>query len=328
MQVGLFIPNVENGYIMSSASPRFRPTFPLMQTIVRLAERHGFNCAFSIAKYHASREAGVWVDALESMTLTAGLLHSTERIKIYASAAISIVHPAVAARSLATLDSIAPGRTGINIVAGGDLREYYSLGLLRRDHARTRYVRAAEYVQILRSIWTTGSCTLDGQFYQLDDCQGIVMPEPPKVLCAGQSAEGLAFSAVHGDTAMIAAYGVNDPAGVAPTVAQARAAAQRVGRSIQIFVLLMIVAAPTDEEAWAKWRRYEAGAKAPGMYVNGGMLALIGSFKSVAGMLDTLSAIEGVAGVWLSFDDYLQGIHDFGTRIQPQMASRQDACDG
>lgn len=322
MKVGLFLPNVKNGYIMSATSPQFEPTFDLMREIIISAEDFGFDSAFSIAKYHAPREVGMWMDALDSMTLTAGLLLCTKRISIYASAAISIIHPAVAARTLATMDLMAPGRTGVNIVAGGDLREYNSLGVLRRDHPYTRYQRAAEYAHIIQTLCAVGSCTLDGQFYRLDDCQGIVMSRPPKILCAGQSPEGLAFSAAFGDAAMVAAYGVNDPLGVAATVKRAKAAAQRTGRAVETFVLLMIVAAETDEHAWAKWRYYEAGANIPGMSISGGMLTLVGSFETVAAMLDQLASIDGVDGVWLSFDDYLPGIVEYATRIEPLMKSR------
>jgi len=52
------------------------------------------------------------------------------------------------------------------------------------------------------------------------------------------------------------------------------------------------------------------------------MLRLVGSYATVAKLLDEAAEIEGLQGVMLTFDDYLIGIEQFGTRIQPLMRSR------
>jgi pyrimidine oxygenase len=39
-------------------------------------------------------------------------------------------------------------------------------------------------------------------------------------------------------------------------------------------------------------------------------------------MLDEMATIPGVAGVMLTFDDFVVGMEQFGHRIQPLMASR------
>jgi pyrimidine oxygenase len=39
-------------------------------------------------------------------------------------------------------------------------------------------------------------------------------------------------------------------------------------------------------------------------------------------MLDELAEVDGTKGIMLVFDDFLEGIENFGTRIQPLMASR------
>ena len=41
-------------------------------------------------------------------------------------------------------------------------------------------------------------------------------------------------------------------------------------------------------------------------------------------MLDTMAEIDGVRGVMLVFDDYLEGIEKFGRFIQPLMKSRAE----
>ena len=49
---------------------------------------------------------------------------------------------------------------------------------------------------------------------------------------------------------------------------------------------------------------------------------LLGSHATVAQMLDEVAAIPGLAGVLLTFDEFVSGTETFGQRIQPLMTSR------
>lgn len=57
--------------------------------------------------------------------------------------------------------------------------------------------------------------------------------------------------------------------------------------------------------------------------VNINMGTIVGSFENVAQMLDEISTIEGTEGILLTFDDFIQGVEDFGQRIQPLMTCRE-----
>jgi pyrimidine oxygenase len=61
----------------------------------------------------------------------------------------------------------------------------------------------------------------------------------------------------------------------------------------------------------------------PTSAVNLNMGTLVGSFACVAAMLDEIDTVPGCEGVLLTFDDFIQGMDDFGQKIQPLMASRQ-----
>jgi pyrimidine oxygenase len=52
---------------------------------------------------------------------------------------------------------------------------------------------------------------------------------------------------------------------------------------------------------------------------------LIGSFERVAAMLDEMATVPGVQGAMMTFDDFVEGMENFGTRIQPLMRCRQAA---
>ena len=115
-------------------------------------------------------------------------------------------------------------------------------------------------------------------------------------------------------------------------------------------ILFMIIADDTDEKAMAKWQLYRDGADqealqwltnqaapnakggtsntnttqlaAPESAVNLNMGTLVGSYESVARMLDEVAGVPETKGVLLVFDDFVKGVEDFGSKIQPKMKSR------
>jgi pyrimidine oxygenase len=54
----------------------------------------------------------------------------------------------------------------------------------------------------------------------------------------------------------------------------------------------------------------------------------VGSYASIARMLDELAAVPGVRGVMLTFDDFIIGMEQFGTRILPLMRCRSNVRRG
>lgn len=53
------------------------------------------------------------------------------------------------------------------------------------------------------------------------------------------------------------------------------------------------------------------------------MLRLIGSYETVARLLDEIAENPAIEGIMLTFDDFIMGIEPFGQYIQPLMRSRQ-----
>ena len=56
--------------------------------------------------------------------------------------------------------------------------------------------------------------------------------------------------------------------------------------------------------------------------INFNMGTLVGSYASVARMLDEVDTVPGVKGVMLTFDDFIKGMDIFGTKVQPLMKTR------
>ena len=51
LELGVFIPVGNNGWVISKNSPQYRPTFALNRKIAILAEEIGFDYVFSMAKW-------------------------------------------------------------------------------------------------------------------------------------------------------------------------------------------------------------------------------------------------------------------------------------
>ena len=66
MQLGVFIPIGNNGWLISTTSPQYKPSFDLNRTIVEKAERFGFDFALSMIKLHGfGGPSGFWDYNLE-----------------------------------------------------------------------------------------------------------------------------------------------------------------------------------------------------------------------------------------------------------------------
>jgi pyrimidine oxygenase len=254
-----------------------------------------------------------------------------------------------------TIDSIAPGRFGINIVSGWAEAEYTQMGLWPgREHYERRYEYSTEYVTVMKELWTTGTSNHKGAYFQMTDCK--LSPRPsvmPMIVSAGQSDVGMKFAAEYADFNFCLGEGVNTPTKCADTIGRLRKAVAKTGRKVGAYALFMVIADETDAAAQAKWECYKAGkdldalswmgAQAgaddradaggtaqsianPVSAVNFNMGTVVGSYATVARLLDELATVEGIAGVMLTFDDFIMGMENFGQRIQPLMRCRNQAA--
>jgi pyrimidine oxygenase len=107
MELGVFIPIGNNGWLIPTTSPQYMPSFDLNRQVVERAERFGFDFALSMIKLHGfGGPWQYWDHNLESFTLMAGLAAVTTRIGLFASVAVLTIPPALAARMAVTIDSI------------------------------------------------------------------------------------------------------------------------------------------------------------------------------------------------------------------------------
>lgn len=351
VDIGVFIPIGNNGWLISTTSPQYKPSFELNKQIVQKAEKYNLDFALSMIKLRGfGGPSEFWDHNLESFTLMSALAAVTTKIKLFASSAILTLPPALAARMATTIDSVAPGRFGINIVTGWQRAEYDQMGLWPGDaYFGYRYDYATEYVQVMKDLWQDGTSSLKGKHFTMEDCKLSPKPSQPiKIVAAGQSARGVEFASNYADYNFALGAGINTPTAYGDASARLVEAAGKVGRDVGSYVLFMVIAEATDDEARAKWQCYNDGADVEALSwvkdqsgrdgkadtnatatklaegtVNMSMGTLVGSYEKVAAMLDEAASVHGTKGLMLVFDDFLEGLDKFGEKVQPLMKSRE-----
>jgi pyrimidine oxygenase len=240
----------------------------------------------------------------------------------------------------------------LNVITGWQRPEYSQMGIWPGDeYFGYRYAYAAEYVQILRDLCEKGSSDLRGQFFTMSDCRLSPRPQADmKIICAGQSDAGLDFTAQYADYNFCFGRGFNTPKACNDTVERMQLAAARTGRAVASYGLFMVITGETDAEAVAKYESYKAGADLEALswmvtqatadkisgdssnvrhaidaasMVNLNIGLLVGSYRTVAQLLDEVATIPGLAGVLLTFDEFVGGTETFGERVQPLMSCRR-----
>lgn len=165
-----------------------------------------------------------------------------------------IVSPTLAARAAATFDHLSGGRLSMHIIAGVTDKEQQSEGdFLDKD---ARYQRAAEYLGILRRMWTSETpFDHEGRYYRFSGAWSAVKPlqKPYPQLFFGGSSEGaLEMGAEHCD--VFALYG--EPLKeTAERIADFRRRAAPFGRTPRFNISFRPIVAPTEGEAWDRARR-------------------------------------------------------------------------
>jgi F420-dependent oxidoreductase-like protein len=112
----------------------------------------------------------------EAWTLMAAFAATTSRIRLgQMCTCMAYRNPAYLAKVAATVDVISGGRLEMGIGAGWYEHEWRAYGYGFPD-APERLRMLREGVEIFRQAWTTGTASLDGEFYQVDGA--IVRPLP------------------------------------------------------------------------------------------------------------------------------------------------------
>jgi FMN-dependent oxidoreductase (nitrilotriacetate monooxygenase family) len=224
---------------------------------------------------------------------------ATSRIGVVATLSTLGYPPFLLARLCTTLDHIARGRFGWNIVTSGEDIAAQNFGLDKLPPRELRYDMADEYVDLVSQLfksWDADAVVLDRKSETYADHTKVrpvnfegkyfksrgplnTAPSPqgrPTYVQAGGSPRGRRFAAQHADSIIATANGIE---GMKAYRDDVRAHAVKAGRNpddIKVLFLVAPVLGETEEEARAK---YERGINSPAFIQSS--LAMYSSFTDI-----------------------------------------------
>lgn len=108
-------------------------------------------------------------------------------------------HPAVLARSVATLQVASEGRAVLGIGIGGHPEEHEAYGIPFPD-VPERVARLEEAVAVIRALWSGGPVDRPSAFYPLAGAVAHPIPQPPPpIVVGGETPAGARLAARTGD---------------------------------------------------------------------------------------------------------------------------------
>ena len=354
LKIGLFGVNCSSSRTATMVPERWSASWPDCLALARMADEAGLDFMLPIARWKGyGGETDFHGSTLETITWAVGLLGATKRLTVFGTVHAPLFHPLIAAKEFVTADHIGEGRIGVNIVVGWNEGEFEMFGVKQREHD-LRYEYAQEWIDVVMQAWThEGTFDYDGKYLQIKNARAYPKPfgnSRPLLMNAGASGPGQAFALRNCDAFFVATGSTRTSlAGSAIMVNEMKAAAQGLGREIEIFTVGQVICRPTQKEAEdyyhyanienADWdaidgmlknrnitrqnlsadeydakRRYFA-ANAVGGY------PFVGTPDRVAEELEIISN-AGVRGIGLSFVNFLSEIPYFCDEVLPRLARR------
>ena len=349
LKLGLFGVNVSNGCAITKAEERFHATWPETLSICQTADRFGYEALVPVARWKGFGGATNFNGTnFDTYTWAAGIAQATKKTCVLTTSHVPTVHPIMAAKQGTTVDHIGSGRFALNIVCGWFAPELEMFGRDIMEHD-TRYEYAAEWVDILKLLWTRQEeFDFEGKFLRV--AKGFSMPKPiqapfPPLMNAGSSGKGRDFAAKYADMAFLHL----DPNDLDRTKAHIesyrRLAREEYGRELQIWGNGYVVQRETQKEAEDYLRRYvvELGDDAAveniltvqgqqmqrllpeardaikfSLKAGWGGVPLVGTADRITDELAKFSAI-GIDGILLSWVDYLDGLARWQKDVMPRL---------
>ena len=199
-----WVPNVSGGLVVTDWDMDTDWTYEYNRDLAQTAEDVGFDYALAQARFFGSYGAN---KQLEALSIATALAAETEELHLIGAVHPGLWHPAPLANYIATSDRISNGRFSINVVSGWFKDEFTGFGEPWLEHDE-RYERSAEFIEVLRGMWSDGPLNYDGRHYQIgqdvtgfDGAPSKPAPKqnPPKVFQGGNSKAARKMAAKHSD---------------------------------------------------------------------------------------------------------------------------------
>ncbi len=342
-KLGIFAANADGGLTITKVPDRWPATWEGVVEAAQIADRAGIEFFLPIARWRGyGGDTNSRQYSYETMTFAAALAGVTERIGLFSTVHVPMVHPVYAAKALATVDQASRGRAGVNIVAGWNPDEFAMFGI---DRADAPYDQAAEWIRIIKRLHSDPT-PFDhaGTHYRLQQAMGLpgAVNGAIPVLNAAFSPPGREFAAQNADFLFTTFKSI---AAGRETIADVVTRSAASGRRVQVFTTTHVVCRPSraeaedyyetyavtqadsaaldylmakqsanarnhDEETYRNQRKWFAGGA--------GTYPLIGTPADIAEQMVEMSA-AGFAGTTVSFVNFARELPYFCAEVLPRL---------
>jgi len=156
--------------------------------IARRADELGFRNILCPSSYQVGQD---------TLTFAAAIAPQVKHMNLLAAIRCGELHPAMLARTVATLDHILEGRLTLNVISSDFPGQ--------QEDSAYRYRRSWEVVEILKQAWTQDEINYEGQIYNLkglstDPVRPYQINGGPLLYFGGYSPDALALCGAHCDT--------------------------------------------------------------------------------------------------------------------------------
>jgi dimethylsulfone monooxygenase len=176
MRFGYWMP-VFGGWLRNVQDEGMSIAWPYIRDLAVDSERLGFDLTL-IAELNLNDIKGHRAPALDAWTLAPAVAAVTSNLELMVAVRPNYHSPSLTAKSLSTLELLAPGRISLNVVSSWWKDEAAQYGAPFDVHD-ARYARTEEWLTVLRRLLTEETVTHHGSLYTLEGA--ILEPKPPAV---------------------------------------------------------------------------------------------------------------------------------------------------
>jgi len=342
LKLGVFAANADGGLAITDVPERWRASWDDNLATAQIADRAGLDFFLPIARwagFGGKNKVREW--SFETFTWAAGLAAATQRIGLFMTVHVPLVHPLYAAKALATVDHISHGRAGLNIVCGWNPKEF---GMFNIPLVEKGYDQAAEWLEVIERAYASSEpFDFAGDYYTLKGAvsrPASLQTPRPVTMNAAFGGPGRDFAAAHCDYLFTT---FTDISQAGQHVADIRSRSELIGRDVGAYTVCHVVCRDSQAEAEDYYHRYASvqadhaavqahmagkkefsqshDASAYDLYAKrfaggAGSYPLIGTPDRVVEEMAAI-ATQGFGGIALSFANYLYELPYFCDRVLP-----------
>jgi FMNH2-dependent dimethyl sulfone monooxygenase len=264
MRFGYWMP-IFGGWLRNIRDEGMPADWAYLRDLAIESERCGFDLSL-IAELNLNDIKGHRAPSLDCWTLAPAIAAVTQRLELMLAVRPNYHSPALTAKSLSTLDTIAPGRLSLNVVSSWWKDEAAQYGAPFDVHD-ARYARTQEWLDVVGRMLREDTVTHQGPLYQLDGAICEPKPvQPPPVYMGGESPKAKEVIASYADAYVM--HG-DAPEVIAAKVADLNARRDSAGRPPLTFgVSGYVICRDTEAEAQAELDRILNVRSSPEAYAS------------------------------------------------------------